>query len=158
VGETGGRHDGEGGGRGRGGGVRLLRVHGGVHGAVHRRRARAVRRAVDLRPVRGRGRRGARPRFPAHLARRGARPPRLRLPPRVRAPFPRRECRRPHRGPADAPAPQARLAAEEGSLYAEQPEARRRYRLRRGRGRRQLAGAGGELLRRARRRRLSNQK
>jgi hypothetical protein len=61
--------------------VRVLRVHGGVHGAVHRGRARAVRRAVDLRPVRGRGRRGARPRFPAHLARhacvcrRGSAPP-----------------------------------------------------------------------------------
>jgi hypothetical protein len=107
--------------------------------------------------VRGRGRRGARPRVPAHLARRGARPPRLRLPPRVRAPVARRDRRRPHRGVADAPAPQARIpaaAAEEGSLHAEQPEARRYHRHRPHRGRRQLARADGELLRRARRCRM----
>lgn len=39
--------------------MRVLRAHGGVHGAVHRRRAGAVRGPLDLRAVRGRRRGGA---------------------------------------------------------------------------------------------------
>lgn len=35
--------------------MRLLRPRGGVHARVHRPRAGAVRRAVDLRPLRGGG-------------------------------------------------------------------------------------------------------
>lgn len=55
--------------------MRVLRVHGGVHGEVHRRGAGAVRGQVDLRALRGRRRRGDGP-GADHLARGGARPPR----------------------------------------------------------------------------------
>lgn len=141
----------------------MLRLHGGVHGAVHRGRARAVRRAVDLRAVRGRGGRGAGARGdPAHLPRRGAGPARPRLPWGVRAAVARGQPRRAHRCAAPAAAPQARVPAgvEEGAVHAEQPDARRR-RPRRLRPRRggvpELAGAHGELLRRARRMRRENE-
>lgn len=146
--------------------MRVLRAHGGVHGAVHRRRAGAVRGPLDLRAVRGRRRGGAGAGLAADLAGGGARPPRLRLRRRAplhRAAVARRERGRPHLRAAPPPPPQAGLpaaaAAEEGSLHAKQPEARcadlrhrhrlRRYRRRRRRRRR--ARADGELLRGARR-------
>jgi hypothetical protein len=80
---------------------------------------------VDLKPVWGRGRRGAGARVPAQLPRRGTGPPRLRPPRDVRTTLVHEQLQRPHRRIAPAPALQAPVTVgahtEEGVIHAKQP-------------------------------------